>query len=398
MCCPRCETAIPTTQDDLNNLPMAFLVANIIDVKETLKRGGEVCKSCDSTGTAVAFCTSCTSFLCIDCSNNHRSMKVLKGHKVVDIKELDPCHLNSTRMMEPVCSTHASGKLELYCCSCKSLVCYECAFLEHPQPQHQVKHMKDCVTPFKEEVCKAVSSLVQEVKAHSPGKASVSGEMDSLERCERELQVAMEALDSKKEALLESDRALIESIKGAFANLVKFLQEKESMLLSDVTKVIKNREGHVKDIEQLQSHVKTVHGFVKYLEGQSRAEEFVSMKHLVCARIEQLREIYRQLQQKLNSDGTVARNVSCNNVLDGVCHLNVAVGDAVMFNARTTISFHGMGWNGMGREERREREIRGWMVKVWKGRGIVEWWVHVRSGKKGECMHLILTLACYAQS
>ena len=341
VCCPLCETAISISRDGLSKLPTAFSVANMIEVEKKLKRGGEGCESCGSTSAAVAFCLSCNTFLCIDCSNNHRLMKVLKSHKVMEVKELGACHL-SAKMVEPVCSTHASRKLELYCCSCESLVCYECAFLEHPQPQHQVKHLKNCVIPFKEAVCKAVTSLVQEVKIHSPGKAAVSGEMDSLVQCESELQVTMEALDSKKGELLECDRALIESIKQAFVHLVQFFQEKESILLSDVTKVIKGREDQVTDIEQLQSHIKTMHGFVKYLKGQSCDEEFVSMKHLFCARIEQLRVMYRQLQQKLTSDGTVARKVSCRNISEGVCHLTVTVGDDVMFNARTTTSFHGI--------------------------------------------------------
>ena len=68
----------------------------------------------------------------------------------------------------------------------------------------------------------------------------------------------------------------------------------------------------------------------------------MSIKHLICARIEQLRDIHRQLQQKLNSDVTVASKVSCSNVLEGAGHHTIAVGDDVKFNSRTAASFHGM--------------------------------------------------------
>ena len=103
------------------------------------------------------------------------------------------------------CSRHISrksensSKLELYCCSCESA-------LEHPKPQYQVKTLKDCVTPFKKDVCKEVNSLVQEVKGHSPGKASISGEMDIFVRCESEQEDFMKVLESKSGELLECNQ------------------------------------------------------------------------------------------------------------------------------------------------------------------------------------------------
>lgn len=113
------------------------------------------------------------------------------------------------------CSRHISrksensSKLELYCCSCESA-------LEHPKPQYQVKTLKDCVTPFKKDVCKEVNSLVQEVKGHSPGKASISGEMDIFVRCESEQEDFMKVLESKSGELLECNQGLIKSIKTVF--------------------------------------------------------------------------------------------------------------------------------------------------------------------------------------
>ena len=179
------------------------------------------------------------------------------------------------------CSRHISrksensSKLELYCCSCESLLCYECA-LEHQNPQHQVKTLKDCVTPFKKDVCKEVNSLVQELKGHSPGKASISGEIDNFVRCESEQEDFMKVLESKSRELLECNQGLITSIKTVFVYLLQILREKESMLLP-------------KGIECLRSHIETIHDFMKYLEFHPCDEAFVS---IICARIEQLRENY----------------------------------------------------------------------------------------------------------
>ena len=344
--CPLCETPALLPQEDVTKLPTASFISNMIDVTQTLKRAHEnniVCNNCGSKD-AAAYCADCALFQCEDCCKSHGILKVLKEHKVTTIKELDRCNLAARSM----CSKHMSRELELYCCSCESLVCYECGFLEHSQPQHQVKRLKDCVTPFKEDVCKAVTSFVQEAKVHSPGEVDVSGEMDSLVRCERELQVAMEMVKEKERALLECDQRFKASVEVAFHYLVQFIREKETEVQDKINKLFDDRLGDSHDqarqMELLQIRIGAVQSFVKCLEEHSCDEEFVSMKHCVCARIEQLREEGKRLQQRLDTYLKQAPSASCSTEPMGACHLTVTTtGGDILFDARLATSYPGMG-------------------------------------------------------
>ena len=364
--CPGCLAPVPIPQSGVSNLPTAFFIAHMIESTKTLKKARDsspVCESCDSQSAAVAYCAECGVFICQGCYDNHRVMKGLKEHKVTQVNELDVCNF-PVKMVGSMCTKHTYGKLELYCCSCESLVCYECAYLEHPQ--HVVKPLKDCVTPCKGALCGAVASLVQEVRIRReaggqgevpslpPGVADVIGEAASLVHCERELQVAMATVMDKKNRLLECDQDVVKSIRESFHHLNMFLQEKESKLLADVKMLFDNRKGSLdlvmRDTETLHAHLRTVQSFLKYLAGHSCDEELVSMKHMVCARIGQLTEMYKELQQKLvASDVMRIPSVSCTDVPSGACHLTVSMGDGAMFEARVMTSFADVS-GGIGRE------------------------------------------------
>ena len=381
--CPGCQTPVAIPQNGASKLPTAFFIANMIEATKTLKKAHEpntVCESCDSWNEAAAYCTDCASFLCKDCCLNHRMMKGLKEHKVTEIKDVDKSKL-ATKVVGSLCPKHTSGKLELYCCTCTSLVCYECVYLEHPKPQHDVKLIKECIAPSKKAIYEAVASLVQEVKADTTGtvvsllqevKADVPGAVASLVHCDSKLQNVIEEVNVKKGALLERHDVVVKSIDESFNHLVQFLQEKVRILLSEVEKLFDSRKSdldlQVRSMEILQAHIRTVQSFLKYLDGHSCDEDFVPMQHLVCDRIVELREMCRELKQKLTSDAMLVPNASCTNVEQpaGVWRLTVAMGDRVMFEVKVTNGMAekegGEGEREGGREERggeRERERGG---------------------------------------
>ena len=362
--CPGCPAPVLIPQNGVSNLPTAFFIVHMIESTEQLKKARDsstVCESCGSQSAAVAYCAECGVFICHGCYGNHRVMNMFREHNVTEVKEFDKSNV-PFKMVGSMCSKHTDRKLELYCCSCESLVCYECAYLEHPKLQHEVKPCKDCTAPFKAAVCGTVASLMQVVRIHregevtslSPKVADGQAEVASLVHCERELEVAMTAVKDKMNSLLECDQDVAKSIRESFHHLNMFLQEKESNLLADVKKLFDNRKGSldlvVRDIETLHAHLRTVQSFLKYLAGHSCDEELVSMKHMVCARIGQLTEMYKELQQKLvASDVMRTPSVSYTDVPSGACHLTVAMGDGAMFEARVMTSFADVS-GGIGRE------------------------------------------------
>ena len=280
--CPGCQTPVAILQNGASKLPTAFFIANMIEATVTLKKAHEpntVCESCGSGNEAAVHCTDCASFLCKDCCLNHHLMKVLKEHKVTEIKDVDKSKL-ATKVVGSLCPKHTSGKLELYCCSCKSLVCYECVYLEHPKPQHLIKPVKEIVIPFKEDMKSAITSLVD---------------------CETELKVAMVTTSNRVTLLLEQENTMVQLIKELFGQIMPPLVRERDAALIKVQTVFTLVKGdldlQLRNMEILQAHIRTVQSFVKYLDGHSCDEDFVFMKHLVCDRIGELREMCRELKE-----------------------------------------------------------------------------------------------------
>ena len=282
VCCPNCHTPELIPQDNVSKLPIAFFVANVIEANEIMKRAHEpniVCKNCSSTGIAAAYCVDCASVQCVSCYNNHREMKVLSEHKVLEIKELDSCNL-PTKMAGPMCSKHTSEKLELYCCDCESLVCIECAYLEHPKQNHSVKRAKEIVLSFKE---------------------GIKTSMASLAASETQLQGMLASTSQKIAALLEQERNIIQLIKEFSTQFIPS-QMRDTILHKgqNLFKLAKNDlQSQVRSMELFQMKIRTVKMFLKYLDAYSCDEEFVSLKQIVCVRIELLKGMYRELKNGL---------------------------------------------------------------------------------------------------
>ena len=72
----------------------------------------------------MAYCHTCSDYLCEECLKAHKRLKAVRDHKTVNItpgKDIKPQSKKSY-----LCSVHPDKLLELYCKSCKSLACLLC--------------------------------------------------------------------------------------------------------------------------------------------------------------------------------------------------------------------------------------------------------------------------------
>ena len=208
--CPLCETPAFLPQEDVTKLPTASFISNMIDVTQTLKRAHEnniVCDNCCSKD-ATAYCTDCALFQCEDCCKSHDVLKVLKEHKVTTI-ELDRCNF-PTKTAPSMCSKHSLGKLELYCYDCESLVCIECAYLNHPKQNHSVKPARVIAFSFKEDIKTSITSLA----------ASAT-----------QLQGILASTSQRVVALLEQEQIIIQLIKELSDQLMPSLKSERDTVL-----------------------------------------------------------------------------------------------------------------------------------------------------------------------
>lgn len=89
--------------------------------------GCEPCKARDRTVSSVHWCVNCEESLCIDCTENHRAMKVSRNHQLVDIAEM-PAQVNITSQS---CLKHDELPFDYFCIAHDALCCKECLAMTH---------------------------------------------------------------------------------------------------------------------------------------------------------------------------------------------------------------------------------------------------------------------------
>ncbi|VDI72364.1 blast:Transcription intermediary factor 1-beta [Mytilus galloprovincialis] len=90
----------------------------------------QICGPCtrmDKTVFAVKYCTDCEDPLCADCVNNHKAIKVLALHHLIDedVRAWKACVIKKT------CSDHPDMSLVFYCSNHESLCCRTCSVNTH---------------------------------------------------------------------------------------------------------------------------------------------------------------------------------------------------------------------------------------------------------------------------
>ena len=103
---------------------------NITD-KTSSKHIALLCESCDSKGTATAYCYDCLAHLCESCVTSHQAFKLLRGHKIEDVMSKKVSNKLSPKNKAIYCSLHPDKKYELYCKTCQCVACLLCFVATH---------------------------------------------------------------------------------------------------------------------------------------------------------------------------------------------------------------------------------------------------------------------------
>lgn len=90
---------------------------------------------------ASHWCIYCQEGLCAFCIDQHKSMKLLKDHEIVDIFSLKPEHIYDEDSTG-TCSFHSEKELDLFCVNHACLVCVTCVALDHRKCEN-VKSVED---------------------------------------------------------------------------------------------------------------------------------------------------------------------------------------------------------------------------------------------------------------
>ncbi|XP_078603237.1 E3 ubiquitin-protein ligase TRIM45-like [Branchiostoma floridae x Branchiostoma japonicum] len=126
-------------------------------------KDGIHCTNCDESKAATSRCSECAEFLCTRCESAHRVVKATKGHTLFTFEELKIGKYDNVfkDRKAPLCSKHPGEILKLYCRTCETPICNECALFEHRDAQHYYTRIEKVAT----EKRKAILDLTLQCQA-----------------------------------------------------------------------------------------------------------------------------------------------------------------------------------------------------------------------------------------
>lgn len=224
---------------------LGSLIDNLFDIKPhpTMTNGEEkeveeklkFCMGCEDNVPASFFCLECSEWLCDQCTQAHKRVKITKDH-TIEAKEValmrsedGPIHVdNKTVHPAFMCQIHPMEQLKLYCCTCHKMTCRDCQLLEHKD--HKYQFLQEAATSYRE----VLGSLLMKIK-------------------EKQLYIdnAKNLIEKRNKEISQKETFVINEIKAFAVSLISEINHKCKQLVGDLQSIClaKKRQLLQKDAE-----------------------------------------------------------------------------------------------------------------------------------------------------
>ena len=304
--CPQCKKLSVLMEGGAEQFQTSVIVQEMLSTFKALEsfgsEAGPQCQQCrDEVSTkAVAFCESCSKFICSDCYTAHRRWSTYSSHSVALLKE-NTEHTETKTEQEPTsqsassttpiaqtlrkslqskpvhCSKHTQEKLKFYCCTCKELVCGDCTIITHRD--HSVMSVEEVLPDHKTRMIQALNSL-----------SSFSQLADE----------SAGTILSGKEAITKEVSQAKKQITDVFATLEELVKTRKSELLTKVDEVsfepLQKLQACSEQVESLRGQIITSQDFLRENLDHKGSTAMLSIERTVMHHIQQLCNSLQQLE------------------------------------------------------------------------------------------------------
>ena len=240
--CPVCRKEFSISKS-VSGLPRNFFIDKLLDahnIKNTTKQQDalpKICEICNEDtfnrrsttpivvedtkfALATRFCCDCRQFLCISCERQHKKIKAISLHKIIDGN-------NVTDTQDPTprptyCIAHKK-EAEVYCKDCKMIICWQCKALSHSSHtsldvssatkeltaefEEHIKQLSDRLLTTED----AILTIAQHEKSYAD---EINAELDKIGREQRQLcRYITENGDKLKKALSTKTAVYLDAYK-----------------------------------------------------------------------------------------------------------------------------------------------------------------------------------------
>ncbi|XP_072019993.1 uncharacterized protein [Amphiura filiformis] len=154
--CPICQETCPVPSDGIESLKTNFFITKLKEtriVQEKLREAKVPCTCCDEDDAeAIARCLECKDFLCDKCTQMHKSLRPLKGHRVCSLDDLRSGKTTVSGGNQEYCDKHHGQVLWFYCTTCGVPICRDCTVVDHPSGDHIHTDLQSTAKSQKKEI------------------------------------------------------------------------------------------------------------------------------------------------------------------------------------------------------------------------------------------------------
>ena len=271
--CPNCRQPTSLPQKGVPGLQGAFLIHHLFDIQDILKKvsspANTKCVKCKKRET-TCYCRTC-GFLCDLCKQPHLDWDEFSSHKIVSLDQLTE---DVTNLVPPVqkvlqCSKHPAKELDLYCETCKEVICRDCILKVHRD--HQYDLVTDAFPQQKNVLISSIQPAEQQL-------ASVNK--------------ALEGMDTLCGEITNQRQALERKVKARIRLIHKALETRQEELIAQLDQMtqqkLKNVAAQKDQLELVATRLKSCCGF---LHESLRTDSQVEILAMVEPFVQQVQDV-----------------------------------------------------------------------------------------------------------
>ena len=286
--CPECRCEATLPEGGVDELKTAFFVNRLKTTVSTMERAhGKVevkCELCpDSVDKAEAFCRQCAMFICKNCNEQHKKLKILLAHEVASLEDLKQGRAKPIVVKEDPASvkcTDHNEPLVIYCFDCDTFICRDCTIKDHRDHNF--------------EFCK---------KAAATTKSNLLEKLELLKTQSSSLSHAVEEVRTTKQELEAHRDTVANTIKTSFKELRDILDNRERELLGEADRLVQEKMDRLSVQEKTWSltsaEVQSVTDYTEQCVWHCSDSEVMSMHA----------EIRRQIERKVEELSKFGRSL-----------------------------------------------------------------------------------------
>ena len=241
-----------------------------------------LCEMCTG-GKATAFCRQCVHFICDECVNSHRRMKMFSGHVIStqeELKQSGVAAIPVTDIPPPKCADHGEPK-KIFCYECNQLICRDCVIFDHRD--HKSEFVKKAAPETRKNLVEHLSPL----KNLLPG-----------------LSTAVNRVRDTKQGIQANEKLVEKQVNAKFQELHDILEQCKARVLREASAIVTKKTEKLtvqeKELDLRLGSIQSLIDFVEQALENASDEELITMQEQVVSRIDT--EVVKQGKEADSAD------------------------------------------------------------------------------------------------